>query len=128
MERPGFGVRGSGFGLDVDHLDEGVPWPEAPEGGLSPGAQRDLEFRASHLSGDRRVYLAVTPIADSRDGLAKYRGDNPNMERPHGWERKDFDDPDAIRAYTNFCRAIVERFHPDYLAYGWDSWLSRPPR
>ncbi|MBI4613066.1 MAG: hypothetical protein HY720_05600 [Planctomycetes bacterium] len=104
--------------LDVHHLDEGVPWPEALEGGLSPGAQRDLEFRVAHLSGNRRVFVAVTPIADSRDGLAKYRGDSPNMERPDGWEGKDFDDPDAIRAYTNFCRAIVERFHPDYLAYG----------
>lgn len=31
--------------------------------------------------------------------------------------KKDFDDPDVITAYINYCRDMIKRFKPDYMAY-----------
>lgn len=103
----------------IHHFDEGVPWPEVFEDKPWPaGVEQELALRVSMLKQDRQVFLAVTPISPMRDSLAGYWGTQGNMERPGDWKQKDFDDPDVIAAYTNFCRRMIQEFRPDYMAYG----------
>lgn len=103
----------------VDHFDEGVPWREAYNNSpYSKSIEDNLDDRARRLPGDHKVYLAVTPISSNRDGIAGYRAEGGNMEMPDGWKDKDFDDPMVIQAYTNYCRYMINRLKPDYMAYG----------
>lgn len=39
------------------------------------------------------------------------------MERPGKWKEKRIDDPEAITAYLNFARDIIQRFRPSYFNY-----------
>lgn len=103
----------------VHHFDGGVPWPEAlAGGGYHQKAKQDLDLRVSQLKSGQKVYVALTPISFMRDDLAAYWGESNNMERPGEWANKEFDDPDVITAYTSFCRHMIQRFNPDYFAYG----------
>jgi len=105
--------------LVAHHFDGGVPWPESFEGkAYHPNVEGEINLRLHHLKEGQKVYLAVTPISNLRDGLAKYWGENQNMERPGVWKDKDFADPEIITAYTNFCRYMIREFHPDFFAYG----------
>ncbi len=100
------------------HLDEGVPWPEAFKGkSFHSNAERDIGNRLKNRSKNQRVYLALSPLATDRASLAGYWGDDSHVERPGRWKNKEFDDPDVIQAYINYCKIMVERFKPDYLAY-----------
>ncbi|MFQ6089714.1 MAG: hypothetical protein ACE5K0_12555, partial [Candidatus Methanofastidiosia archaeon] len=105
--------------LIAHHFDDGVPWPEAlvleP---YHPNVEEEIDFRVNHLKKDQKVYLALTPISLFRDGLAGYWAEDSNMEMPDDWKDKDFDDSDVITAYINFCRYMIRRFNPDYMAYG----------
>ena len=69
-------------------------------------------------SGDQQVYLALSPLATDRVSLAGYWGDASHEERPGTWKNKSFDDPEVIQAYINYCKIMIERFKPAYLAYG----------
>lgn len=40
------------------------------------------------------------------------------MELPAEWKDKDFDDPDVITAYVNYCQYMIDAFDPDYMCYG----------
>ncbi len=111
--------------LIAHHFDWGIPWSEALAGKpYHSKVREDINFRLSHLQKGQKVYVAVTPIAFLRNGFASYWGKDPywaensSMKLPNNWQDKDFDDPDAIEAYTNFCRYMIQRFHPDYMAYG----------
>jgi len=101
------------------HFDSGVPWPEAFEGKpYHRDVLSEIDSAVSHLPEGKKVYLAITPQAQDRKSLAGYWGEGRNMERPGEWKDKDFDDPDVITAYLNYARYMIERFHPDYMAYG----------
>lgn len=103
--------------LIAHHFAEGVPWPEAFERRpYQASFEENLRYRVQQLTGRQRVFLYLTPLAD--DGLAGYRGADGNMPRPGRWRDKDLDDPEVITAYTNFCRDMIRRFHPDFMAYG----------
>jgi len=101
------------------YFDEGIPWTEAYEGKpYHPHVENEINSRLHRLQGDLKVYLAITPLSKIRDGLASYWGEKEDMERPGDWKNKDFDDPDVIAAYTNFCRYMIKKFQPDFMAYG----------
>ena len=103
----------------LHHFDQGVPWPEALAGKpWSTKLQSDISYRTSQRRNGQKVYLAVTPISFGRDGLALYYGDQENLPLPDDWKGKSFDDPQVIAAYTDYCRAMIRQFHPDYFAYG----------
>lgn len=105
--------------LVMHHFDWGVPWPEALAGGpYHPSVESQLSYRASKRRPGQKVYLALAPQASDRDGLAGYWGDEWDMERPGEWAKKDFDDPDVLLAFTNYARDMINRFAPDYFAYG----------
>lgn len=102
--------------LVAQHLDEGIPWPEALERKpYHPNVERDLDERQRLTTKNKKVYLAITPV---RDGLATYWGKKSQMERPGVWKDKRIDDAEAITAYLNFARDLIRRFQPDFMAYG----------
>ena len=101
------------------HFDMGVPWPEAYSGTpYPPAVLADIKTRLENTTPGQKVYLALTPINGTRDGMGGYWADGSNLPRPGIWASKDFDDPMVIKAYANFCRYMVLRFDPDYLCYG----------
>jgi hypothetical protein len=52
----------------------------------------------------------------SRNDLAAYwGGDEAGVKK---WKGRKLDDPETILAYTRFCRRMIDKFKPDYLAYG----------
>jgi hypothetical protein len=105
--------------LIAHHFVKGVPWPEAHDQQRFPAAvERDLQFRQLKRLPGQRVFLAVSPITVAAQGLGGYWGAKGNMPRPGSWSRKDFDDPEVITAYANFCTVMIQRFRPDFMAYG----------
>lgn len=105
--------------LAVIKLDEGVPWQEALENKntYDPAFEGSLDWKGKKPQ-DKKVFLSVTPLNKDKNGMAGYRGAQENMANPDPWNKKDLDDPLVAKAYLNFCREMVRRFHPDFLAYG----------
>jgi hypothetical protein len=100
-------------------LDEGVPWQEALESKSSydPAFEGSLDWKGKKPQ-DKKVFLSMTPLNKDKTGMAGYRGAAENMPNPDPWNKKDLDDPLVAKAYLNFCREMIRRFKPDYMAYG----------
>ncbi len=105
--------------LIAHHLDGGIPWPEALAGTpLPPAVEAELAARVAATPPGHRVYLALSPLNGSRDGLAPYWNATPNDPLPPDWATKRFDDPDVIDAFANFSLLLIDRFSPDSFNYG----------
>lgn len=105
--------------LIAHHFVKGVPWSEAHDQQRYPAAvERDLTYRQLKRSPKQKVFVAVSPITVAAEGLGGYWGASGNMPRPGSWQRRGFDDPEVITAYTNFCNTLIQRFRPDFMAYG----------
>jgi hypothetical protein len=103
----------------IHHFDNGVPWDESLDDKKLPGnINLDLNSRISKTGPGKDIYLALTPLSTYREGLAGYWGESENMGLPEEWKHKSFDDPDVIKAFLNYCIFMVDRFDPEYLAYG----------
>lgn len=119
--------------LTVFHYDDGVPWNEALAGLPHPD-RATLSWLRSLAPSGQRIYLAVTPIAISRDRLAPYW---PNLPLTPPWDTLPFDDPAVVTAFTNHCEEMLALFQPDFFALSieanlvhtlaptkWAAWLS----
>lgn len=105
--------------LIVHHFDNGIPWEEALTGKpYHRNVVNEIKTRVNHLEKGKKVYVSVTPLSFDRKRLADYWGEETNMERTGKWKSKEYDDPEVIKAYTNFCRYLIEQFDPTYMAYG----------
>ena len=105
--------------LVIHHFDNGIPWDEALENSDLPGnIIYDLNDRISRTGKDQQVYLALTPLSTYRDRVSDYWGKTQHMELTGKWKDKSFDDPELIQAYNNFCTFMIEKFDPEYFAYG----------
>jgi hypothetical protein len=98
------------------HYDDGVPWEEALAGALYPH-DAELRDQARRVPGGHVVYVAVTPLAFLRDGLAPRRGASGSEALRPPWDRKALDDPDVVAAFGSHCLEMIERFAPRYFAY-----------
>lgn len=105
------------------HLDGGVPWQEALDGKVLPKHLLDDWKRRKEKTSERtKVFLSLTPINFSRDGIAAYWGDKgDNLPLPRYWKDKSFKDPEVILAYTRYVLAAIKFFEPEYLAIGIES-------
>jgi hypothetical protein len=100
------------------HFDDGVPWQEALSAApYAPGYAAELNARAAAMPSGHVVYLAVTPIAFSRDGLAAHRGETGNEPLTPPWDSFHFDAPEVIEAFTAHAENMIAIFNPDYFAY-----------
>lgn len=105
--------------LILHHLDDGVPWVEAYNNEPFPDeVEKDLDFRLQKKQPGQRIFVAATPIDFNRKVLAGSWGKDKSMKRPSGWRDKDFDDPQIIQAYINYCKRLIKHFNPSYFAYG----------
>lgn len=121
------------------HLDNGIPWEEAlREAPLPSTVIANWKKRKQNSSSDLKIFLSITPINFSRDGLSGYwneAGDNQPL--PERWKGKSFDDPQTVKAFTNYALKAIDYFDPDYLAIGieanimiskspqkWDSYIT----
>ncbi|MEX2231690.1 MAG: hypothetical protein WD824_06000 [Cyclobacteriaceae bacterium] len=97
------------------HFDNGVPWPEALKGeDFDQKVIDDWTFRKSKAKPSHKTYVSVSPINFSRDGLAVYRGAEENMPLPAPWNSYSFNDEKVKTAYLNYCKRVIDFFHPDY--------------
>jgi hypothetical protein len=121
-----YGVIDSDADMIVQHFDEGVPWQEALDNADNATSYRDnyaadflneLDYKLQHNPAGHSLYLAVTPLAPMRDGLALHRGAATNEALTTPWDGYALDDPVVIKAYTRHCLDMIEHFHPDYFAY-----------
>jgi hypothetical protein len=104
--------------LAAMHFDDGVPWQEAlSAAAYAPGYAAELNARAAAMPAGHVVYLAVTPIAFSRDGLAAHRGEAGNEPLAPPWDAYHFDTPEVIDAFTAHANNMIAIFNPDYFAY-----------
>ena len=104
--------------LIVFHLDNGVPWPEALSGDPFPRAmQTDLDDMKSMAGGFKKVYVSASPLAHNRRDLALYWSSDTHQPLPRAWRNRRIDDPEAVRAYIQYCKRLIQFFNPDYFAY-----------
>ncbi|MBN1551623.1 hypothetical protein JW979_09145 [bacterium] len=100
------------------HWDEGIPWPEAYDQRSYPyDLEYTLQFMQNQIGTDETVYLGISALNMSRNGMALYRGNSPNQPLPSPWSTYAFDDEHVITAYTNFCLDLIARFNPAYVNY-----------
>jgi hypothetical protein len=100
------------------HFDDGVPWQEALVGAPYAGNWlAELDYKLAHIPAGHVTYLAITPIAFSRDTLAGHRGAAPNEPLEPPWDTLSFDAPEVIAAFTAHAEYMIARFQPDFFAY-----------
>jgi hypothetical protein len=100
-------------------FDDGVPWEEAAAGAPYPPRYASLiQARVAAQPAAHLLYLAVTPIASGRDGLAPRRGNQGSEPLSPPWDARAFDDPAVEEAYLAHCERMLAIFDPDYFAYG----------
>lgn len=105
--------------LVIHHFDNGIPWDEALEDSNLPlNIISDLNGRIASTGKDHAVYLGVTPLSTYRDKVADYWGKTQHMELTGKWKDKGFTDLELMQAYLNFCKFMVDKFEPEYFAYG----------
>ncbi|MFQ5527614.1 MAG: hypothetical protein ACE5GX_15300 [Thermoanaerobaculia bacterium] len=105
--------------LFAHHLDTGVPWPEASAGSsFPPLVANELASRAIRTPASHKIYLALTPLNQFRDGLAAYWSNEGPVQPPGAWARRAFDHPRVVKAYTAYCLRVIEELDPAYMAYG----------
>jgi len=100
------------------HFDDGVPWQEALAGApYDSGWVGELARKAASIPAGHLRYLAITPIALSRDRLADHRGASGNEPLVPPWDTLSFDAPQVIAAFTAHAKNLITVFEPDYFAY-----------
>jgi hypothetical protein len=99
------------------HLEEGVPWTEAlANSSYHANMMWEWKQRRTKTSQDLKVFLSISPLNQSRTGLADYRGRVTHMALPKSFQGKRFNDPAVKRAYLNYAESAIAYFEPDYLA------------
>ncbi|GBD92065.1 hypothetical protein BMS3Abin04_02798 [bacterium BMS3Abin04] len=101
------------------HFDDGIPWKEALEDkDFHQNIMADWQYRKTHTPVGHKVYLAITPINITRNGLAPYKGEKENMPLPTPWNTYSFNNHDVKTAYLNYAKRIINYFNPDYVTIG----------
>lgn len=99
------------------HLEDGVPWAEAPANeSYHRNMMWECEYRWSKSSKCQEVFLSISPLNSSRTGLADYWGAAIHIAMSESFIGKRFDDPVVKHAYLSYAESAINFFEPDYLA------------
>ena len=100
-------------------LDVGVPWLEAYERkAYHQNIEADLERQQQIAQKFEHVVVVAGFLAADRVNLSPYADGEIGVEkRPGIWADLDFNDPQVIKSYLNYCRDLIRRFQPDYFGY-----------
>jgi hypothetical protein len=113
-----FGVIKQDGDMAVMHFDGGVPWQEALDGTPYPQNFLDeLNGKAGAIPPGHLTYLAVTPIAFSRNTLAENIGQSGSEPLSPPWDTLTFDSPQVIQAFINHCEKLITIYTPEFFAY-----------
>jgi hypothetical protein len=101
------------------HFDDGIPWIEALAGtDFHPNVVSDWQFRLFNTPAGHKIFVSVTPINFTRNGMAAYKSEENSMPLPFPWDTISFNHPDVKTAYLNYCTRVIEFFNPDYFCFG----------
>jgi hypothetical protein len=97
----------------------GIPWSQALEG--KPFSKDVQEALADQPSGDKKLFLSISPLDRDRKGLAPYWGEKDNQPLPKPWDKEPLNSPRVKKAFLNFVLHSVKTMRPEYLAIGVES-------
>ncbi|MBL0729610.1 hypothetical protein [Piscinibacter sp. HJYY11] len=101
------------------HLEEGVPWPEALTGAPFPASFAQMLVDRRNRANGQRILVQINPLNLGRDGLADLRTQNViNAALPAPWSSYAFNHPDVLAAYRNFALRVADALAPDVLQIG----------
>jgi len=104
--------------MAVMHFDDGIPWQEALDSLPYPqNFLNELNGKADAIPAGHLTYLAVTPIAFSRDKLADNRGTTGSEPLSPPWDTRTFDHPQVITAFINYCEKMISIYSPQFFSY-----------
>lgn len=96
-------------------FNSGVPWLEALVGeNFSDEIMNDWTFRRNQTNPSQKIYVSVSPINSSHNGLASYQHAEGNIPLPTPWDHYTFNSNEVKTAYLNYCTRIIDFFNPDY--------------
>ena len=99
------------------HFDNGVPWEESLHGSeYDSRIVADWTLRKSRVRAGQKTYVSVTPINAARNGLAARKGSHDDMPLQAPWSSYSFNDEAVKTAYLNYCKRVIDFFHPDFFA------------
>ena len=100
------------------HLDEGVPWTEALQGrAYNANVRADIQRRVAGTPQGQAVFLSVTPLSLTRQGLANYWGRDSHLPNPGNFADAPLNAPHVMQAFTNYALEMIDTFRPRYFAY-----------
>lgn len=100
------------------HIEEGVPWPEAASGAPFPaGLEALLADRKRRANGARQL-VSLNPLDLSRTHLAALRTDKINAPLTPPWSGYAIDDPAVIAAYLAYVKRVADALQPAYIQTG----------
>lgn len=101
------------------HLEEGVPWPEALSGAaFPPSYAAQLADRRSRANG-AKVLVQINPLNIERNGLARLRTDSTiNAALPAPWNGYALNHANVKTAYLNYALRVADALAPDVLQIG----------
>jgi hypothetical protein len=97
----------------------GIPWSQALED--KPFSKDVQEALADRPSGDKKLFLSISPLDRDRKGLAPYWGEKDNQPLPKPWDKEPLNSPRVKKAFLNFVLHSVKTMRPEYLAIGVES-------
>ena len=104
--------------LVSQHIEEGVPWPEAASGAPFPQSYLDqIADRKAHAAGKRQL-LSLNALDISRTHLAPFRTEQPNTPLTAPWSDYALDDPEVEGAYLSYVQRMVDLLEPDFVQTG----------
>lgn len=107
-----------------EHLEEGVPWPEAYNNEpFNANYIAEIQSRLQLKGSNQKVLLQISPLNIGRNGIAQYRGSSANMALPLEWSKLALNDDSVKTAYLNYAKKMIEYFSPDYMILGVESNL-----
>ena len=121
----GFQIAAEHGDIIAHHYDNGIPWPQMRNSkefsALPQTIQTEWQERLKRTLPDHKIYLALTPIAITRDQLAPYKAEEEDIPLSvigEPWASARFNDNDVVIAYRNYIETAVEFFRPDFLSIG----------
>lgn len=100
------------------HIEEGVPWPEAASGAPFPASFDALLADRKKRAAGAKQLLSLNPLDLSRTKLAGRRTDQLNAPLEPPWSGYAIDDPAVLTAYLAYVKRVADILEPTYIQTG----------
>ncbi len=101
--------------------DGGIPWePALADAAFPGGIETKWKEARDGVPAGCKVFLAITPLNDDKNGLHKNRTEQENQPLPDTFKGKPFDDRSVIKAYANYCKRAINAHKPDWVSIAID--------